>query len=133
MKIVINRQYGGFSLSYAGVMLYAKLKGIKIYAWVKSDGDSNNLISYNPSKIENFIHYSTAPLKDGKIIDDTYFSSRDIKRNDIFLIRVIEKLKEKANGRYATLKIVEIPDGVKWCIEEYDGLETIEEEHRSWL
>lgn len=33
MKVVVNRCYGGFSLSYEAVMEYAKRKGIKIYAF----------------------------------------------------------------------------------------------------
>ena len=33
---------------------------------------------------------------------------------------------------YAQLKIVEIPDDVKWIVEEYDGIELIAEVHRTW-
>jgi len=59
-------------------------------------------------------------------------SEYDIERNDIYLIEVVEKLKEEANGRFAELKIVEVPDDVKWFIEEYDGMEWVAEEHRTW-
>jgi hypothetical protein len=53
-------------------------------------------------------------------------------RNDPTLIEAIETLGDKANGDYSELKVVEIPDGIEWEIDNYDGLETIEEKHRSW-
>lgn len=53
-------------------------------------------------------------------------------RNIPELVECVETLGEKANGRFADLKVVEIPDDVEWEITEYDGLETIEEKHRSW-
>ena len=56
----------------------------------------------------------------------------DIKRDDFFLIEVVETLKEEANGRFSKLKIVEIPSDVVWSIEEYDGAEWISEDHRTW-
>ena len=33
-SIVINACYGGFGLSYEAVMLYAKKKGMELYAYV---------------------------------------------------------------------------------------------------
>lgn len=66
--------------------------------------------------------------KDFGIEDDNWDAYRADKR----LIEVIEKLGEKANGRFSQLKIVEIPDDVKWTISEYDGLEHIAEVHRTW-
>jgi hypothetical protein len=36
-------------------------------------------------------------------------------------------------GCYAKLKIVEIADDVDWEITNYDGLETVEEKHRTWM
>lgn len=48
------------------------------------------------------------------------------------LLKTIEALRENANGTYAKLKIVEIPDEVEFTIEEYDGLEHIAEQHRTW-
>ena len=64
--------------------------------------------------------------------DDNYFSNRDIPRDDLSLIQVVEELGEKANGRHAYLKIVEIPDDVQWEISEYDGAEWVSEKHRTW-
>ncbi len=46
--------------------------------------------------------------------------------------RAVEELKEEANGTFAELKIVEIPDDVEWVIEEYDGIEWVSEKHRVW-
>ena len=56
----------------------------------------------------------------------------DIERNDLNLVKTVEDLGEEANGRFAKLRIVEIPDDVNWEISEYDGNESVEEVHRSW-
>lgn len=56
----------------------------------------------------------------------------DIKRHDLDLVVVVEKLGERAGGEFAKLKIVTIPDGVDYTIEEYDGMEYIAEKHRTW-
>ena len=55
-----------------------------------------------------------------------------IPRDDPTLVQVVEQLGESANGCYASLLIVEVPDGVKWEIEEYDGIEWVSEAHRTW-
>ena len=55
-----------------------------------------------------------------------------IERNDPKLVEVVERLGSEANGRHAQLKIVNIPDDVKWTIQEYDGSEHIAEEHQTW-
>jgi hypothetical protein len=44
----------------------------------------------------------------------------------------VQELGEAANGQYAKLKVVTIPDDVEWTIEEYDGMEWIAEAHRTW-
>ena len=56
----------------------------------------------------------------------------DIERDDPFLVKVVETLGKKANGRFARLKVVDIPEDVDWQIEEYDGLEWVAEMHRTW-
>ena len=61
-----------------------------------------------------------------------YKYSAESKRNDPKLIECIETLGEKANGSHAQIKIVEIPDDIKWEIGNYDGKEWVEEVHRTW-
>ena len=53
-------------------------------------------------------------------------------RADPDLVAVVEELGEKAWGNFSELKVVEIPDDVNWHIAEYDGLEHIAEDHRTW-
>jgi len=53
-------------------------------------------------------------------------------RSDPNLVRCVEELGDKANDDYASLKVVEIPDGVDWIIQEYDGKEWVAENHRTW-
>jgi len=65
------------------------------------------------------------------IMDDKFYD-RDIPRDDAALIQVVEELGDGANGSFAKLKIVEIPDDVLWQIEEYDGKEWVAEQHRTW-
>jgi hypothetical protein len=78
MKLVINKDYGGFSLDEVSLALYNKLAG--------------------------------------KSLD----YSHDIERNDPALIEVVE-----APGYVGDLVIVEIPDGVHFYINDYDGLESV--------
>lgn len=56
-----------------------------------------------------------------------------ISRDDPRLIACVEKLgSEAASGDFGELKIVEIPDGVSWEIEQHHGNEWVAETHRTW-
>lgn len=63
---------------------------------------------------------------------DGYGFAYDTKRTDPKLVECVETLGSKANGCFAELKVVEVPDNITWEIDEYDGVETIEEVHRTW-
>lgn len=56
----------------------------------------------------------------------------DIPRDSPVLIRIVEEMGRAADGAYAALKVIEIPDGVEWQIDEYDGQEWVAERHRTW-
>lgn len=56
----------------------------------------------------------------------------DIERNDPDLVAVVEELGDRACGSWSRLKVVEIPDDVKWYIRDYDGNETVVEQSRCW-
>lgn len=138
MKLVINRAWGGFGLSYDAVMLYAKLSGFTLYAFVEKRDKHGNLKwgefePYRKGTNPFTIHYVKSPLdKNGHYAEDDYFSERDIPRDDLNLVKVVEQLGEKANDNLSSLKIIEIPDGTDWQIDDYDGMETVEEKHQSW-
>ena len=53
-------------------------------------------------------------------------------RADHKLVECVETLGDIANGQFATLKVVEIPDYVEWEIDEYAGVEEVSEVHRTW-
>ena len=140
MKIVVNRCFGGFGLSPLAIKEYLKLKGKKAFFYEQTKYDFRNgkdeYKRVDELKRGSFtIHAVTKDL--GETINKfpknaEYFYDGDISRTDKDLITVVEKLKEKANGDYASLEVVEIPDGIDWEIDEYDGSESVEEKHRSW-
>lgn len=83
MKLIINKRFGGFSLSKEAQEMYRSLT--------------------------------------------TYYFDDDInERTDVNLIKVVETLGEKANGRFANLKVVELPDGAFYELNEYDGYEYVQ-------
>ena len=142
MKIVINKCYGGFGLSDAA---YEKLIewGVPRRKYVKEQRGEDGL-------------YKDEPLNDGEIIFDRELTPEgEDELNDIYykykshrerywdcwtrenrthplVVRVVEELGEMASSRLAKLAVVEIPDGVEWEIDEYDGIEHIAEKHRTW-
>ena len=65
-------------------------------------------------------------------ITDPDFYYYDIPRDCPVLVAMVEEQGTAINGTFSDLKVVEIPDGVNWYIEEYDGLEHVAERHRTW-
>lgn len=61
-----------------------------------------------------------------------WFCSRELERDDPILIEVVKLLGTEANGKFADLKIVEIPDGTDYVIEDYEGVEHVAEVHQTW-
>ena len=53
-------------------------------------------------------------------------------RSNPKLVECVEALGKKSWGGYAELGIIDSPDDVDWFIDEYDGMEEIHENHRSW-
>ena len=140
MKVVINRCYGGFGLSHDAFMRYFEIKGITVYPEQSTDNwkfwtywtvkpedriESKEGKAFYVMSIEDRIAYNKAHS------EQTVYD-RDIARHDLALVQVVEELGDKANGIHAELTIVEIPDDVKYTIEEYDGNEHIAETHRTW-
>lgn len=120
MKVAINRCFGGFGISNAAFEKLLERKGIeyqKVPAKYKIRGDDYD---YYQAGIQ--------PSNDTYISDYEYYDNR----SDPDLIAVIEEMGESANGWAAEIAIVEIPDDVEWHIHEYDGLEHVAENHRTW-
>lgn len=139
MKIVINKCYGGFSLSEKGIRRYAELKGLPIY--VETDPRFNILKTYWTIPPEQRpepagAQWGSMTLEQRKAHNEAWrkgtISNRDIPRDDRLLVQVVEELGEDADGDCAKLAIVEVPDGVDWDIEEYDGREWVAEKHQTW-
>lgn len=129
MKIAINRCFGGFALSHeAFLKLIERGWTVTVYNDEYEPADKHaDLIDMSGS--EYFRKWDER--------DSHYCFSKDRNNEEIRthsdIIAVIEELGERANTLVSELKIVEIPDGIKWVITDYDGLETVEEAHRSWF
>ena len=117
MKIVVNKCYGGFELSDEAheMLISLGIKCFKNWKELEKTEEKNWIVKTNSL----FSNYASS------------FRSYDSRTNEL-LIQTVEKLKEKANGRCAKLKVIEIPDGTNYEIDDYDGIETIHEIHQSW-
>jgi len=133
MKIVINKCFGGFGLSPKAVKRYAELKGIEVFIYKQKYDEAPVEISEAECLDKSvFCHYTTKRISTEKELNKNYFSYYDISRTDPCLIQTVEELGEEADGDFANLSVIEIPDGINYKISEYDGQESVEESHRSW-
>lgn len=107
-KIVYNGCYGGFGISKAAMQRYAEIAG-----WTF-------VVDEYPGMLNKFFYHLKDP--EGNIYNDY-----DIIQNraDPILVQVVEELGREANGPYSELIVQEIPMGLKYRIEEYDGMESI--------
>lgn len=102
-KIVINSEHGGFALSKKAQDMYCASKGIDAGKWNSEFGFYEK------------------------------FDCNQLERDDPVLVQIVETLGTDASGDFSSLKIVEIPEDVKWIVEEYDGAEWVAESHRTWF
>ena len=91
MKIVINKCWGGFGVSAAGIKRYSEVSGIELYPFTMDDNDVCTPITWEETLLVKpyNIHYSTKPIVNGKDDDDSYWYHRGIKREDDNLVRVV--------------------------------------------
>ena len=158
MKIVINTCFGGFGLSPAGIKRWAELKGRPCYFFASEAGKMLQYVPIRQEDAEDSILWTAFDIPNPNEVlgrDDNWHGmtlderkahndlharhslyDNSIPRNDPDLIRIVEEMgaghRTGASGWAADLKVVEIPDGVDYEIEEYDGNEHIAEKHRTW-
>ena len=113
-KVVVNACYGGFGLSHEAIMRYGELANLNLL-FQKGNND-----------------WESAYYKNGVVSDENHFWDKDLEREDSILVQVVEELGKTANGSFADLRIAEVPDDVDWYIDDYDGVETVREIHRTW-
>jgi len=118
MKVAINRCFGGFGLSDEGFEELLERKGI-VFEYVKSESAFLGNAYYRAGHVGEEEHY----LSPWEFTED---------RGEADLIAVLEAMGKRAWGFAAEIAIIDIPDDVKWHICEYDGLEHIAEDHRTW-
>ena len=137
MYVVVNRRYGGFGLSVKGAYHFCQKKYGQAYVYkCNYFGEDKNCVRvpYSDDYKDTLIYW-VSPEDHNEPVDVNdikTINNWDIERNDPALVATVRELGEEANGECADLEIVEIPDDVKWHIEEYDGMESIHEDHRSW-
>lgn len=112
--IVVNDCPGGFSLSHEAQIEYLERSGI---AYQLQDRESRD---------------STARYGCQIMVNGQWWSEASIARDDPVLVAIVKELGKDANTRFSNLKVVRIPAGVEWIIEEYDGCEWVAEKHRIW-
>lgn len=129
MKVVYNGCYGGFGLSHDGVMRYAAIKGLSLYAFVDKRLAGEAAMSdrsqrpYDPKTDSGVmcVHYYTTPEPS----NDSYWSAYDIDRTDPALVQTVEEMGDRAGSDYSKLRIEDVPTGALWRIDEYDGSERV--------
>lgn len=143
-KIVINSCYGGFGLSPEALLLLYKrgyqgdgfIVPVEEYFVVSKDDFCFETREESLDDWHKYLKdedYSSSFLTVFTPCEKFVLSGSEIERDNKFLVEVVEGLGKRASGLHAKLKIVEIPDDVEeWVINEYDGLESISEKHRSW-
>lgn len=128
MKVVINSDWGGFGLSDEAVEECVRL-GMTMTTYDEKGEYVDETADFCDGGIDRK-YPSIVPR-----YSETY-GYKKIKefRSNPILVKVVKKLKGKANGLFAKLKVVDIPfDSIEgWEIEETDGWETIQEIHKSW-
>lgn len=135
MKIVINKCFGGFSVSLEAAQFMAESGDAsakeQVEKWEQRDSWVQAYLKTGKWSEEAAASRSMLEI-DARYHRQARFHGFDFERDNPYLVAAVETLGDKANGEYAKLRVVEVPDGIQWEIDEYDGMEKIAESHRSW-
>lgn len=148
MKIAINRSYmESFEVSLKALVELVKREAYCIGRWAPDVFYAAHL-EWNKDTWEQKFKDDIADftdIGDGMKVDYTnrvifkdglfHFFALDGKNGERVckdLIDVIETMGEEANGGEAKLKVVEIPDDIKWYIHDNNFCESVYEVHQYW-
>ena len=115
-KIVINKCYGGFSLTARGTKKYLKERGVEFRS--------------KPSRFGLEPDDQDFEIKKNGTWEGFWYN--DISRDDSVLVALVEKFGNDISTSCSSLEVVKIPNKTKWQIDEYDGIEWVAEKHRTW-
>jgi hypothetical protein len=104
-KIAVNKQFGGFGLSRAAILRARELSGLPRWGETHIVGDTWE--------------------EDGTPVEEDYDSITGISRDDPILLQVLSELGADADGRFASIVVLEIPESHYWEIDDYDGMESL--------
>lgn len=145
MKIVISPRTL-FSIEDEQILEFARRKGITLYPdnqkwytefwltpeeerpeyprnYVIPNSDEDDSVRDDDPRLIAYLEYK----------DKYLFDKESIGRSDPAFVDMIEELRDSMLSEDSDLQVIEIPDGVKWCIfEQEDGSEYILERSRSW-
>lgn len=132
MKIVYNACHGGFSVSEAGVLRYAEIKGFRV--WVER-GKHRWDVTYwlvppeERVKLLDDAEWHAASQEERIAHNQTYAKQtrceRRFERHDPALVQVVEELGKESWGEHAELRIKDVPAGSRYRIDEHDGAESV--------
>lgn len=148
MKILYNKQYGGFGISVFAALKLIERKNLSIYVYIPDTNENGEKI-YKKMTLDNcsgneistlgvFLkhdHGDTFPAR--KILSDSSdqltwkenpFVDPNKLRFDPVLIQLFEEYGSgRISGDCATLALTKIEKGRFFTIHEYDGYERVEE------
>lgn len=132
MKIVINTGYCGFGLSNEAIQEYIKRKGLNLYDNSAVQKDNNSFYTVPFEEYQSVLRLEEEEYRKkirgenhnykGHPSNSLCWDAREIERNDNTLVQILQEMGPRANGKYACLKIVEIPDDVDYVMCEMDGI-----------
>ena len=147
-KVIINKCFGGYGFEPFTIQKYAEAKGLPLF-WYERDYEYDagrlreKLDRTTISKIETMegLRMGIYPMQ--KDMGDSFIfewgnnegiffemPEKEESRTDPVLIEIIEKYGDRNRHGCHAPTVVEVPDGVEWVVDEYDGLESLHEAHR---
>lgn len=102
MKVLINRQWGGFNFSDRAIKLICKMKNL------------------------TYVEFPDKPKNSHEVGLEMFDADEnpDI-RTDKDAVAAVEKLGDAASTRTSNLQVAEIPDGSHYKVTYYDGFESL--------